>query len=225
MTSIIIASPHARNDQTERLAREALTDIAVLRVRSREELAAALQAGRPDWVFFPHWSWKIPEPVFESHRCVIFHMTDLPYGRGGSPLQNLILRGHKATKLSAIRCVAELDAGPVYLKRDLDLSGTAEDILRRAAGEIGAMIVQMVREEPQATAQQGDVVRFERRKPEQSRIPEGLGAEALYDFIRMLDADGYPHANMEAAGCLLEFREARLEDGRVEARVSIRVKE
>ncbi len=24
--------------------------------------------------------------------CVCFHMTDVPYGRGGSPLQNLIIR-------------------------------------------------------------------------------------------------------------------------------------
>jgi len=222
--AIIIASPHARNDVTERMAREALPEVEVVRVRSREALSATLETISPDWIFFPHWSWKIPQSVFETHRCVIFHMTDLPYGRGGSPLQNLILRGHKQTKLSAIKCVAELDAGPVYLKRELDLSGTAEEILQRAANEIGAMIPQLVRDEPKAREQQGEIVRFERRKPDESRIPDGLGAEALHDFIRMLDADGYPHANVEAVGCVFEFREARLEDGHVEAKVSIRVK-
>ena len=46
-------------------------------------------------------------------------MTDLPYGRGGSPLQNLIVRGHKHTMISAIKCVKELDAGPIYLKKPL----------------------------------------------------------------------------------------------------------
>ena len=45
-------------------------------------------------------------------------MTDLPYGRGGSPLQNLIINGHKETMMSALRCVQELDAGPIYLKKN-----------------------------------------------------------------------------------------------------------
>jgi methionyl-tRNA formyltransferase len=44
-------------------------------------------------------------------------MTDLPFGRGGSPLQNLISRKIYNTKLSAIRVVKELDAGPVFLKK------------------------------------------------------------------------------------------------------------
>ena len=42
-------------------------------------------------------------------------MTDLPFGRGGSPLQNLIVRGYKETMLSAIKCVGEVDAGPIYI--------------------------------------------------------------------------------------------------------------
>jgi methionyl-tRNA formyltransferase len=68
----------------------------------------------PRYVFFAHWSWKIPRAVYEAHECVIFHMTDVPFGRGGSPLQNLISRGIYETKLSALRCVEEMDAGPVY---------------------------------------------------------------------------------------------------------------
>ena len=43
-------------------------------------------------------------------------MTDLPYGRGGSPLQNLIKKNHKSTMLSAIECQDNLDSGDIYLK-------------------------------------------------------------------------------------------------------------
>lgn len=219
---IIIASPHARNDETERIVRAALPDRTIIRVRSRDELAKALKQD-PDWTFFPHWSWKIAPEVHTRHRCVIFHMTDLPYGRGGSPLQNLILRGHRTTKLSALRCVEEMDAGPIYLKHDLDLSGTAEEILRRAAAEIGRMIVALVQNDPQPREQEGEIVSFVRRRPEESLVPEGLGAEELYDFIRMLDADGYPPARVEAQGMILELRQARLDEGHVEATVTIRV--
>ena len=76
------------------------------------------------YVFFLHWSKKIPEDFFDSTECVCFHMTDVPYGRGGSPLQNLIARGHRKTKLTALRMTKEFDAGPVYLKEDLSLEGS-----------------------------------------------------------------------------------------------------
>ena len=50
---------------------------------------------KPDKIFIPHWSYIIPEEIFNSFDCIVFHMTDLPFGRGGSPLQNLIVRGFR----------------------------------------------------------------------------------------------------------------------------------
>jgi len=70
----------------------------------------------PRYIFFPHWSWIIPANIYENYECIVFHMTDLPFGRGGSPLQNLIVRGIYDTKLSALRVTKELDAGDIYLK-------------------------------------------------------------------------------------------------------------
>ena len=69
-------------------------------ISSKSELSLPLiQNFQPDYIFFPHWSWIIPEDVFSSFKCVVFHMTDLPYGRGGSPLQNLIVRKIYETKI------------------------------------------------------------------------------------------------------------------------------
>jgi methionyl-tRNA formyltransferase len=64
----------------------------------------------PKYVFFPHWSHIIPSAIYENFQCIVFHMTNLPFGRGGSPMQNLISRGIYDTKISAISCVKELDA-------------------------------------------------------------------------------------------------------------------
>ena len=75
-------------------------------------------------------------------------MTDLPYGRGGSPLQNLIFRGHLETKITALRCIGELDAGPVYMKRPLSLNGSASEIFLRAADVVEKMIGEIVHTEP-----------------------------------------------------------------------------
>ena len=71
-------------------------------------------------------------------------MTDLPYGRGGSPLQNLIIRGNKTTKISAIKVTKGIDEGPVYLKKELNLDGTAKEIFVRSAYIIQEMIESII---------------------------------------------------------------------------------
>jgi methionyl-tRNA formyltransferase len=43
----------------------------------------------------------------------------------------------------------------------------------------------------------------------------------LHDFIRMLDADGYPHAFLEYGKFRLEFSRSALYEGRVVADVRI----
>lgn len=174
-----------------------------------EELRVeSLLALGPEWIFVPHWSHLIPELIWSRWPTVIFHMTDLPYGRGGSPLQNLIARGHTSTMLTALRCSAELDAGPIYGKEPLSLLGSAEEVFIRADGLIEAMIKHIVRKCPQPQPQQGDPVIFSRRTPEQSdlRICPAGDLAACFDQIRMLDADGYPHAFFEVNGLRLEFR-------------------
>ena len=114
----------------------------------------------PRYVFFPHWSHVIPKEIFESFECIIFHMTDLPYGRGGSPLQNLILQGHNRTKISALRCIAELDAGPVYMKKPISLEGSASEIFQRAANVIEVMIEEIIDKKPVPKPQKGEPVVF-----------------------------------------------------------------
>jgi methionyl-tRNA formyltransferase len=183
-----------------------------------------LQAIRPRYVFFPHWSHIIPSEIHEAFECVIFHMTDLPYGRGGSPLQNLILRGHQETQISALRCVAELDAGPIYMKRTLSLQGSASEIFLRAADVVQEMIEEIVHTEPLPEPQVGEPVVFRRRTPEQSNLREAnlLTLNDFFNFMRMLDAPNYPLAFIEHEGFLLEFSHAQLLNNSIEARVTIR---
>lgn len=185
------------------------------------DLNGVIDAIDPKYIFFLHWNWLVPEIVWKKHECVCFHMTDVPYGRGGSPLQNLILAGHKETKLTALRMVSEMDAGPVYTKRLLQLEGTAEEIYVRA-GVLSAEIIEwMIEHRPVPVEQMGDVVLFKRRKPEQSVLPESGTLSSVYDFIRMLDADGYPHAFIEHGEFMLKLSNAKLENGRLVAEVEI----
>jgi len=178
----------------------------------------------PVYIFFPHWSWIIPRVIHEAFTCVMFHPGDVPFGRGGSPVQNLIVRGIYQTQLSAFQVVEELDAGPVYLKRPLDLTwGSAEEIFEKISQLTFEMIDETIRANPVPKPQEGEVVVWKRRKPEESCIPSGLAPRRLYDFIRMLDAEGYPRAFLACNGYRLEFYNAHLEDGQVTAKSTMTV--
>ena len=192
-------------------------------VQRPEELTLdTLRALAPRCVFFLHWSWLVPETIVEAFECVVFHMTDVPYGRGGSPLQNLLRRGHRETMMSALRMAAEVDAGPVYMKRPLSLEGsTAEEVYVRATELSFDMIEAIIRETPTPAPQVGPVVSFRRRRPAESEIPEVTDLAEVHDFIRMLDAKGYPAAYVLWKGLRIEFRGASLYHDRVEARVTI----
>ena len=176
----------------------------------------------PDKIFIPHWSYLIPELIFNSYECIVFHMTDLPYGRGGSPLQNLILLGHKNTKISALQVESGIDTGDIYLKKDLSLNGTAQDIYERANEVISDMIVEIVKTKPVPIKQEGKPTLFKRRKPLMSNINDVESLDEVYDFIRMLDADGYPPAFLETSNCKFEFRKvSKQNDNTLEAYVRI----
>jgi methionyl-tRNA formyltransferase len=188
-------------------------------VADGRDLQAAAERLSPRYIFFPHWSEIVPKDLVEHFECVCFHVTDLPYGRGGSPLQNLIARGHKDTMLSAFRMTDVLDGGPIYGKRPLSLDGSAEEIFARAGVLIGEMIGWIASEEPIPQAQQGEPTSFARRKPAQSRLPDDAGLDRIYDHIRMLDAPGYPRAFLETGRWRLEFDRASYDGSSLEARV------
>lgn len=176
----------------------------------------------PIKIFIPHWSYIIPPTIFEQYECIVFHMTDLPFGRGGSPLQNLIIRGLTSTKLSALRVEAGLDTGPIYLKTDLSLLGTAEEIFIRANNLIEKMIVDILQNDLHPMPQVGEPVVFKRRKPEQSDMSGLERIEEIYNHIRMLDAEGYPLAYIEKGEFKYEFTRASIKaDGSIIADVKI----
>ena len=187
-------------------------------ITEQDKLLSGAREINPDYIFFPHWSYIIPEEIYENYNCIVFHMTDLPFGRGGSPLQNLIIRGYKSTKISAIKVIKELDAGPVYMKEALDLSGNASEIFERATKIIfNKMIPNIIETSPVPYEQSGEVVIFKRRKPEESRLSENMSLSNIYDYIRMLDAEGYPNAFIQFGQYHLSLSNAEYRDGKLTA--------
>jgi methionyl-tRNA formyltransferase len=186
-----------------------------------------IQKINPNYIFFLHWSWIIPKNIYNNFNCVLFHMTDLPYGRGGSPLQNLIMNKVYKTKISAIKVSENIDSGDIYLKESLDIStGSAQDIFKRSSQiTFEKMIPEFLSSKLSAKEQSGEIVTFKRRTPEQSSIKtvKDLSLTSLYDFIRMLDGEGYPKAYIEIENIKIEFSQVDKTDTQLSGKFEVKV--
>ncbi len=223
MTTLVIASRLPLHRQLADALRSDGHDVTF--VGTPEELEIGhWRATEPAYLFFPHWSHRIPAEIHTRYECVIFHMADLPRGRGGSPLQNHIVQGVENTFLCALRCTDQVDAGPVYLRRPLGLLGTADEILMRAAELMLPMIREIVQERPVPQAQEGEPTVFRRRRPEDGNIAGLAELRQVFDHIRMLDGQGYPPAYLETEHLVLEFSRASLKEDHVVTDVRIRRK-
>lgn len=190
-----------------------LTGYVMVNERGGEECSVPFPAYSPTCIFFTHWGWKVPASIYEDYNCINFHMTDLPYGRGGSPLQNLILEGKESTVVTAHRVTGELDGGKIVMRScPVPLHGTAEEIYLRVQYQIASMVETilehgLVEVRNAGETQAGNGIVFKRRTPEQSELVAGAARslDSAYDFIRMLDADGYPRAYIDVGELRVEF--------------------
>lgn len=206
MNTFVVLSEKIWHNELYETVKSTLPENRWIRISERKDFNVEnLNKLKPNKIFIPHWSYIIPEQIFNNFECVVFHMTDLPFGRGGSPLQNLIVRGYKETKVSALKVEKGLDTGPIYLKEPLMLIGSAEEIFIRASKIIEQMIIKIIHHKLVPIPQTGKPTIFKRRKPRDGNIQNLENIDQIYDYIRMLDADGYPSAFLEFGNFKLEF--------------------
>lgn len=177
-------------------------------------------AVNPEFIFFPHWNARIPPEIFERWECVVFHTAPLPFGRGGSPIQNLIERGFSSSPVHALRAVEEMDAGPILTTRQVDLSGSLREIFSRVGVLVGDMIVELLESPIVAKEQEGSVFKFQRRLASASLISGRESSIEIYDKIRMVDYEDYPRAHILFGSYKLVFTNAEIDGEEVSATVS-----
>jgi len=72
--------------------------------------------------------------------------------------------------------------------------------------------------------QKGDVVKFKRRKPSESNLSD-VEFEDIYNYIRMLDCEGYPNAFLKSDKALFEFNDVEKTEFGYVAQVLIKPKD
>jgi methionyl-tRNA formyltransferase len=183
-------------------------------ISNKDELTVdRLKEIDPEFIFFLDWSWIVPKDIFARYKCVVFHAASLPEFRGGSPIQNQIIRGVRSTKLTAFFMDEGIDTGDILLQEDLSLEGHLRDIFKRICDLSYVMIRKIIYGKYTVRKQEGKGSYFKRRKPQESELKvEDFNKPLafIYDFIRMLE-NPYPNAFVRLGSKIIVLREAELD--------------
>ena len=184
-----------------------------------------LKMMRPKIIFFPHWSKKVPDKIINNYTCICFHETDLPYGRGGSPIQNLIIRNKKKTMISALIMNNKIDAGNIICKKLLNLNGSAKSIFENSSKIIFQMIKDISKiKKIKSVKQKGKVTNFKRLENNSKIISDCKNLNSLYNHIRMLDAPTYKKAYVQFKNIKITLSNAIKTNKNIKAQALIELK-
>jgi methionyl-tRNA formyltransferase len=170
----------------------------------------------PDFILFYGWSWMVSEDIISDYKCIMLHPSKLPKYRGGSPIQNQIIRGEENSAVTLFLMNEEMDSGPIVFQELMLLSGSINDIFNRVE-ELGYQGTMQFLSNPTKGVKQveEDATYFSRRTEGQSEITlkelNEQSSEYIYNKIRMLQ-DPYPNAYLKTSdGKKVFITKARIE--------------
>ena len=220
MTNYIIAS--SKPWFSEHKKSELFNKFNFVEISKRDELNLDLLAQiNPRFIFFPHWNWKVDSNILSKYECVAFHTAPLPFGRGGSPIQNLIVSGFTHSPVCALKMTDIIDGGPIYSYLVVSLDGSICDIFLRIAECVEKLITYICENEPSPTPQTGKVFNFKRLSEVDNELHYSFSLNELYNRIRMVDGLDYPRAYIIFGKYKIEFTNATMHGNIINASVKI----
>jgi len=143
------------------------------------------------------------------------HGSLLPKYRGAAPINWAIIKGEKATGISIIKMVREMDAGPIIFQEEADINEddtaiTLEGKLSRLAQGLLPGVIKNIelKNYKLITQDEGKVSFASRLKKEDGLIPWGKSAQDIYNLIR--GCLGWPGALTYYKGKLLKIYKAKV---------------
>ena len=209
-----------------RLSNENSLNHRILNIQQKDDLSLdKLEGFQPDLVFFPHWSWIVGSEIYKKYKCIVFHTSPLPFGRGGSPIQNLIKRGYSKSPVSALAMSGGIDDGAIYDQEDISLEGSLSEILKKLNNAVNVIMGRLIEHLPEPIDQNGEVKTFKRLGFKDNEISYEANIEEFYNSIRMLDDPSYPSAYLSLKNVNIEFSKINKESEELFCQVRITPKE
>lgn len=117
------ASRKQRSLEVAEVAQE--HDIPLLLPKKLSDIRKQLQDIQAEIGVLVAYGKMVPQSIIDIFPCGIvnIHPSLLPLHRGPTPIESVILNGELKTGVSLMKLVKEMDAGPVYSQKIIDLTG------------------------------------------------------------------------------------------------------
>lgn len=156
-----------------------------------------------------------PTVLARNRRNLVVHASDLPKGRGFSPMTWLILEGQNRIPVCLFEAVEELDAGPIIYREELHFQGhELKEEMQAALGALHVRLCLRFLSEPQppaGTPQSGEPSFYPRRQPADSRLCPNKTIAEQFELLRTVDNEHYP-AFFEHRGKRYKITIGKIED-------------
>jgi UDP-2,4-diacetamido-2,4,6-trideoxy-beta-L-altropyranose hydrolase len=152
-----------------------------------------------DIAFFLSCSQIVPPIMLHQHtHNLVVHESDLPQGKGWSPLTWQILEGKNDIPICLFEADVKVDNGDIYFKELIHFNG------RELVGELRAIQAattirlchDFIKAYPQiirrAKPQSGTDSFYPRRKPQHSQLDPNQPISMQFNLLRVVDNDKYP---------------------------------
>ncbi|MBA4450532.1 methionyl-tRNA formyltransferase, partial [Cylindrospermopsis raciborskii CS-506_D] len=165
-----------------------------------------LQGG--DICFYLSYGKIVPPSVLSQfkHNLVV-HESELPQGKGWSPLTWQILEGKNDIPVTLFEAAKQVDSGNIYLQQWLHFQGheTIDELRHAQAQSTLELCKEFVREYPdilkRTRPQLGKSSFYPRRRPQDSKLDPHISIGDQFNLLRVVDNERYP-AFFEWAGRL-----------------------
>lgn len=130
-----------------------------------------------------------------SHNLVV-HESDLPKGKGWSPLTWQILEGKNKIPITLFEAEPEVDTGDIYLQDEIELDGTEllPEIKHKQGIKTKKLILKFIERYPdiQGEEQTGEETFYEKREPKDSELDIHKTIDEQFNLLRVVDNERYP---------------------------------
>lgn len=140
---------------------------------------------------------KISQSLLSLHtNNFVVHESDLPKGKGWSPLTWQILEGHPEIVISLFEAADKIDAGNIYSKKRMKFKGDELlDELRDIQGNATIDIVMdVIQKYPNSKGaeQLGESTYYPKRTSLNSELDMNKSIDEQFNLLRVVDNDRYP---------------------------------
>lgn len=130
-----------------------------------------------------------------KHNLVI-HESDLPKGKGWSPVTWQVLEGKDVIPITLFEAVKNVDDGDIYLQEFIHLDGSEllEEIKHKQGVYTKKLVLEFIKRYPniKGKSQQGESSFYIKRGPKDSELDINKTIKEQFNLLRVVDNERYP---------------------------------